>query len=319
MYNRAYRDDQYIQSLKRFIETEYGISVINIIDAKRGFFGETWKIETGNHSYFAKIDYSSHKHIYLKSLPVVEYINSMGIDFVSRIVKTTDGKLSKSFRDGVCCLFEWIEGENTEDYDIKRLFEKMAIIYKIPGNVIDIQKELFNTSCIDSFNVNLERLHLASDKASHNLFAILTERENMINQIAERLSAFALMCKGDMSHYCITHGDAGGNTIISDDKFTIVDWDQVMLAPPERDAWFFMADADKMCSIQSILDNNGQGYRLRPDRLAFYAYFSFFYYLQEYFTCFFEAGNDIHDELINNVSSFFSSWIAKPISAADEL
>ena len=32
-------------------------------------------------------------------------------------------------------------------------------------------------------------------------------------------------------------GDAGGNFLVSRDKCFLVDWDGVLLAPPERDAW----------------------------------------------------------------------------------
>jgi hypothetical protein len=317
MYNRIARDNQYILDLKRFVETQYDLQVLNISFARRGFFGETWKIDAQSHAYFAKIDFSGHNLIYQNSLPVVEYLSTMGVDFISKIVKTSDGKLAASFRDGVFCLFEWVDGENTEDYDIKRLFEKLAVIYKIPGNGIIIQKESFDTSCIDCFYRNLKKLQLAVDKASLAFLQILTEREKMINQRADKLSDFSLMCKGDSSHFCITHGDAGGNVIISGGSFIIVDWDQPLLAPPERDAWFLMADAGNMRSIQSILDNNDINYQLRNERLAFYAYYSFFYYLQEYFTCFFEAGEDVRNELLDNVAAFFDGWIAKPIRAAD--
>ena len=319
MYNRVFRDDRYILDLKRFIEVHYGLSVFDIIFAKRGFFGETWKIITGDHAYFAKIDFSSHKNIYQDSLPVVEYLNSMGIDFISKIMKTANGKLSESFLDGELCLFEWVEGENTEDYNVAHLFEKLALIYKIPLDDLKINKEDFSTSSIDTYYANLNRLELLSDSFSLDLLRILTDQKNLINQRAERLSAFALMCKGDMSHFYTTHGDAGGNAIISGDSFIIVDWDQPLLAPPERDAWFLMADAGNMCSIQSILDNNGLGYQLKDERLAFYAYYSFFYYLQEYFTCFFEVEKDMRDELINNIALFFKGWIEKPIQAADGL
>lgn len=317
MYNRIPRDDRYLLELQRFIETQYGFSVLSIAPARRGFFGETWRIQVKDQAYFAKIDFSSHKSIYRDSLPAVAYLNAGGIDFISIIVRASDGSLYKSFHNGIFCLFEWAEGESRENYPVARLFEKLAQIYKIPPNDRVMKRERFSTSCIRSFYANLRNVQLASDKASKDLAKILAEKEGVIHFRAERLEAFALACKSDNGHFHITHGDAGGNAILSGERFVIVDWDQPLLAPIERDAWFFLADAGNMSSIQHVLDIEGIDYHLQPDRLAFYAYYSFFYYLQEYLTCFFEAGKENQNELIDQVSSFFDGWIEGPIHACD--
>jgi hypothetical protein len=317
MYNRAIRDERYINDMKKFIEVHYGFSITDISMAKRGFFGETWRIHSHDHAYFIKIDFSSHKAIFLNSLPVVDYLNSKGIDFISKIIKSQDKMLYKMFHGGVFCLFEWAEGENTEDYDIGQLFEKLVTIYRIPGNDIYIQKEDFSSSGIQSFYMNLKRLKSFTDKTALDYQKILLEKEIVITRRANRLVTFASMCRGNESQFFITHGDAGGNAILNDNQFIIVDWDQPMLAPIERDAWFFMADAASIDKIQSILNKNGIEYQLTQERLAFYAYFSFFYYLQEYFTAFFEAGKGIREELIDNIYSFFNGWIEKSIGMAD--
>ena len=273
MYNRILRDDRYLLELQRFIETQYGLSVLNIASAKRGFFGETWRIQIKNDAFFAKIDFSSHKSIYRDSLPAVAYLNAEGIDFISKIVRAADGSLYKNFYNGIFCLFEWAEGENREDYPVARLFEKLAQIYKIPPNDRVMKRERFSTSCIRACYANLRSVQLASDKASKDLAKILAEKEDVINFRAERLESYALICRSDNGHFHITHGDAGGNAILSGERFVIVDWDQPLLAPIERDAWFFLADAANMSSIQHVLDIEGIGYRLQPDRLAFYAYY----------------------------------------------
>lgn len=44
-----------------------------------------------------------------------------------------------------------------------------------------------------------------------------------------------------------------GNCIVGADRFTVIDWDEAMLAPPERDAWFFMHRESRTRAIEEAL------------------------------------------------------------------
>lgn len=53
-----------------------------------------------------------------------------------------------------------------------------------------------------------------------------------------KLYAYDLKRKACWSFH-ITHGDAGGNCILSKEQLFLVDWDSCLLAPIERDAWIY--------------------------------------------------------------------------------
>jgi len=98
MYSSIVRDDTYKKCLLDFIQCDYDIYVVDINVAKRGFYGETWKASAEKAHFFIKLVYcDEHKWIYEQSLPVIQHLCDHGIDFISRIVKTKEGKISTCF------------------------------------------------------------------------------------------------------------------------------------------------------------------------------------------------------------------------------
>ncbi|MFA6309290.1 MAG: hypothetical protein WC677_06065 [Clostridia bacterium] len=319
MYNKIIRDSQYIYELKIFLENNYDIQIESIDEAKRGFFGETWKIATTKGKYFAKIDYSiPHKHIYINSFDIIEHLNNNGIKHICKILKTKENTLYTIFRSGVMGIFDYVEGENTENYEISRLFEKLAPIYKISAPNIKIKKEDFSVGCIDSYYENLKNLKQnATGLILKEVVSYLGNNDEIVKHKANRLTMFADRCRSDKSNYYITHGDAGGNSIINGDNFTIIDWDFPMLSPIERDAWFFMTNNQNIKMINDILLANEIRYKLNNDRLAYYCYHSFFYYMYEYLSCYFEIEDNVSEDIAKGILGFFDCWIKKPIEIAD--
>lgn len=87
MYGKTKRDNNYISDFKQFIYNEYGIKIISLNDTKRGYNAETWKIDSIEYSYFVKVVYSSeHKNTYIRSFPIIDYLNHSGITFISEII-----------------------------------------------------------------------------------------------------------------------------------------------------------------------------------------------------------------------------------------
>jgi len=76
MYSNVERGDEYISRLRNFIQNEYGITAISITPAKRGFYGETWRLDTAQgRSYFLKIVYPDlHKAIYERSFHAIQHL-----------------------------------------------------------------------------------------------------------------------------------------------------------------------------------------------------------------------------------------------------
>lgn len=271
MYSNVSRSDVYIGELCCFIRREYGLEPTRIVPAKRGFFGETWRLETADLCYFVKLDYSPrHWFVYERSFPVVEHIVGHGIDFISRVVHTKDGRLSVRYDGAVLGVFHWIDGENIETDETKLPeYRMLAKVYAVAPGDLSIPQEDFTGRSAGVFFAQWAALE---DTYTRSLFE---QRRETLEYRAARLKHFASLCRGDTTGFVITHGDAGGNLIQNGDEYYLVDWDDPLLAPPERDAWNMLCYGKSWagCIFHQALRESGINYTLRPERIAYYCYF----------------------------------------------
>lgn len=308
--------NEYRGKLIRFLGREYDLQVTDILPAKRGFYGETWDIRAGSGRYFLKIDYMEHhKESYRNSLSVVRYMTDSGISFVPKIIGTKNGHLCADFRNGTAAVFEYVSGELRDDCPVEQLYDCLAKVYRLKTDGIEIETETFGTEQLDTF----QRLK-ALPELPAGVKKSLAQKESVISGYAERLNELSTVCKGDMRSFHITHGDAGGNCVLNEGRLFLVDWDSVMLAPIERDAWIFLCDKEQLENINSALERNGIAYRLESSRLCYYCYWFFFYYLNEYIKSIVDAESDERKtEISESLIAYLNDcWIYKRLETADK-
>jgi len=306
VYSNVVRSEEYKHRIIAFIRNAYGIEAVNIPLARRGFYGETWRLNAADASYFLKIVYAAtHQAVYERSFAVVQHLCGHGIDFISRIVKAKDGGLFTRFDGAVLGVFDWIDGENIET-DATKIpeYQMLAKVYTVPIHGVFIPCEDFSDSFARKF---FGQWSVLEDPA---LLSLLERNRAKLEHRAGRLKCFAKRCQGDTEGFVITHGDAGGNFIVSGDRHFIVDWDNPVLAPPERDAWVMCCREWARDAFHSALRQNGISYTLRPERLAYYCYQFFFFYL----TAFLDVSAQA-----DTVAEYFDHWIEDSFAYADRV
>jgi hypothetical protein len=328
MYGNIRRYAAYLERLAQFLRQTYGLAPVALAPARRGFYGETWRLTAeaasspggdgggGGGVYFLKLDYSAwHQGQYEASFPLLDYLRGQGVACVSQVVKTVTGQLSARFEGAVAGLFVWIEGENIEDEVSKHAeYKILAGIYALPPP--PLPRAALTPHRADFFYDQWARL--AAQPESAALCALLESRRAVLAHRAGRLAWFAKQTRGDAAGFVTTHGDAGGNMLAEGDTFVLVDWDSPLLAPPERDAWFCLHLPWAMEAFQEALDAQGVPYRLRQERLGFYCYHSFFQYLTEYLETYFEIGHRGGD-MAAALEDYFGCWIEEELAYADRL
>jgi Ser/Thr protein kinase RdoA (MazF antagonist) len=306
LYSDVQRSGKYVDQLSDHIRREYQISPVSLTPAKRGFYGETWRLDAADTSYFLKLVYTdAHKSVYERSFPVIQHLCDHGIDFISKIVQSKDGELFTRFDGAVLGVFDWIDGENIET-DATKIpeYQMLAKVYTVPVDGTPILSEDFSDRNADKF---FEQWNALNDKQILSLFE---KNRAKIEHRAARLTQFANLCRDDTAGFVITHGDAGGNFIVSGDRYFIVDWDNPILAPPERDAWVMCCRDWARETFQNALRQNNIAYTLRPERLAYYCYDYFFFYL----TAFLDASAQV-----DPIEDYLNHWIEESFAYADTI
>lgn len=308
------QDKKYTTQLVDFIEQEYGITANSIVPAKRGYYGETWRMDTTNGKYFLKLDYSpQHQIKYRNSLEVVEYLCNNGIDFISSIIKTRTGDLYSIFNSAILGIFVWVDGENIETDETKiPEYKMLSKIYTLTKSGFEIPSiEFSNDRALHFFN---KWEQLKTEPINEEIKVVLEVfklHKEILNHYSERLSYFSKICQNTKSQFYITHGDAGGNLLVDNNNYHIIDWDEVMYAPLERDAWVMCCYDWALNAFHDALKQNNISYELRPEYLAFYCYHMFFLYLGEFLNDFTKYGTK------KEIEDYFDSWIMERMKYAD--
>lgn len=307
--------NDYIDQLKAFIKQEYLLDLRTITPAKRGYYGETWKIETVEGSYFVKLDYlARHQKLFENSLPVVDYLCSSGLDFIPKVIKTRTGEFHSIFNNAVLAVFEWLDGENIETNESKTFeYQLLNKLYRLTKPGFKLPVAVFSNDSEMRFYENWHLLNELSPTSDTKIVQSLLEgRRAQLEESAARLLHFATICGNNQNDFYLTHGDAGGNFFVSDGKHYLVDWDEVMYAPLEREAWVMGIHEWAQKLFNDTLQENGIKYRLCQNRLAFYCYHMFFHYLNEFMIDFMTHGNS------ERIEQYFNDgWIEQYIEFAD--
>jgi Ser/Thr protein kinase RdoA (MazF antagonist) len=307
LYSNIPRSEEYQHRLLEFIRQEYGISAARLTPAKRGYYGETWRLDATTSSYFLKLVYpAAHQAIYERSFSIIQYLCDHGIDFISRIVNTKDDDLSTRFDGAILGVFDWIDGENRET-DATKIpeYHMLAKVYAVPSGGVPILREDFSGNSADTF---FEQWKALDNIQIHSL---LEKNRAKLEHRAKRLKYFAELCRGDTADFFITHGDAGGNLMVNGDRYFIVDWDSPILAPPERDAWVMCSRDWARDAFHNALCQNGIRHTLRLERLAYYCYYFFFFYLTAYLDGFTQT------DTVREIEEYIDGWIEGSIQYAD--
>lgn len=181
----------------------------------------------------------------------------------------------------------------------------LAKVYAVPSCGVPIRREDFSGNSADQFFEQwntLDNLQIRS---------LLEKNRAKLEHRAKRLKYFAERCQGDTADFVVTHGDAGGNLMVNGNRYFIVDWDNPILAPPERDAWVMCHRDWARDAFHRALGQNGIKYTLRLERLAYYCFHFFFFYLTALIDGFTETDN------VREIEGYIDGWMEESIRYAD--
>jgi thiamine kinase-like enzyme len=170
----------------------------------------------------------------LNALPALKQLRNLGVDYINYPIQTTDNRFCLEREDKYLILFNYIKGENTWDYDVEEVYKRLIDIHKLSGKITEgVNKEDFSIIYSERFEETLGRYKdLGIIKENFvDIWRYWNEFKELSMELSQR--KFKLF---------LTHGDAFGNIIKDGKELYIIDWDDLILAPLERDLWFFVSN-----------------------------------------------------------------------------
>jgi spectinomycin phosphotransferase len=276
------------EKISACLQSEYGLPVVQIAFLPLGADPNTavYRAAAGDGTpYFVKL----RRGIFDETcVALPKFLSDQGIAHIIAPLATPTARLWASLDDFTLMLYPFVEGRNGYEVDLsdRHWVELGAALKRIhataapPALIRRIPRETYSSQWRESVKTFLARVEADAfdDPVAVKLAALLkTQRAEILDLVrrAERL-AQALQARSPESVVCHSDLHAGNVLIDSDDGFYIVDWDNPILAPKERDLMF--AGGGQFGAARTPQEEEALFYRgygqtpIDPRALAYYRY-----------------------------------------------
>ncbi|WP_262337392.1 phosphotransferase enzyme family protein [Legionella genomosp. 1] len=232
------------------LHAHYGINIITLTFLPLGADNNAsvYKAEAqDNPSYFVKLKRGHHHNI---GIAILQLLHEAGIEQVIPPIKTIEGSLTQSIGEFTLILYPFIEGE--DGFTRALTDEQWLILGKTLRQVHEIdvplsikqqiRKELFSSKwreIVRSLYAHIEAKP-TGDKVALDLMAFMKKNILTIRRLVDRAEQLAQILQNESPQFVLCHSDIhGGNVFMNNDNtIYIVDWDDPIMAPKERDLMF---------------------------------------------------------------------------------
>lgn len=254
-----------MQELKNLLTQNYAISVQSIKLAPRGFVGETYIVNAKNNRYFLKIFQKNRYFVnVLQSLLGLKELKNLGFNHINYPLSTKQDFLYFKDDDKYYVLFNYIEGNDSTVEDKYEVYKELIKIHKVTDKIKSPIKK-------DDFKIEFESVFKKTLMKYKDIQLLSSHLEDILMHWQSFKTLAYIIRKKSLDRY-LTHGDAFGNTIKNNGGLFIIDWDDLLLAPLERDLWFFYQDE----KVVNLYTREFPGFHIDQDLILYYIYNRFF-------------------------------------------
>ena len=269
------------------LQAEYGLSPIHVAFLPLGYDLRTavYRVETTTgKSYFLKLRTGEFTPI---GVTLPQYLSRQGIPGIIEPLTTCKGKLCGQLDQHVMILYPFIEGK--DGYQVELSDQQWLGLGTILKRVHEIQlpDELNRQVSIEWYNPHWRESMIRfldqverekfGDPISAKLAAFMLSQRETIRYIVSRAGELAELLKGQPINFVLCHNDPhpGNYLVANNGELYLVDWDDPILAPRERDLIFFDEETPDIHSKGSSVNRFYQGYGQVILNFIALAYFRF--------------------------------------------
>lgn len=266
----------------------YGLSVVRAAFLRLGADRDSaaFRIQAdGEQAYFLKLRRGAFDEI---SVVLPKFLSEKGIAEVMTPLATRTGRLWTSLDGFRLILYPFVEGHNGYQVDLSNrhwlnLGTALKGIHtaKVPPALIGrIRQEIWSPQWRRTVERFVERVEydVFDDPVAAELAAFMNSRRDEVLNLVERAEWLARALQTQSHEIVLCHSDVhAGNVLIDvNDALYIVDWDNPILAPKERDLMFVgggQMGAGRTPQQEETLFYRGYGQtQIDPIALAYYRY-----------------------------------------------
>ena len=233
------------------LNTKYGINVATLTHIPLGadVDASVYKAQThDNLSYFVKVKRGSHYDI---AATIQQLLYDAGISQIIAPVKTNYGQAVQAIDDCMLTVYPFIEGKdgfscNLNDDQWITLGKALRQVheFRLPPIIKNqINKESYSPQwreAVRSIYSHIDVGFKIADVTALKLLTFMKEHRDTIQRLADRAEQLSQNIQKKSLEFVLCHSDihAGNVLIANNGTLYIVDWDQPIMAPKERDLMF---------------------------------------------------------------------------------
>lgn len=275
------------EAIRAAVQTHYNIDVAELTFLPIGHDSLAWvfRLEAvGGSVYFLKV---KKKAVSESSLLVPRSLYEQGVTQVLAPLPTTEEALWVSLSDFTLILYPFIEGRTGMEAGLtdRQWIEFGALVKQI--HTAPLASDLLETVRHEAFTLSASKLvrdvqtriaaHDFADPSEQELAAFWQAHQAEISTLVERAEILGEQLRQTAPAFVLCHADLHtGNVMVdTDQRLWIVDWDEVIFAPKERDLMFVVGgiSAKLIGPREEALFFQGYGPTvIDPLALAYYRY-----------------------------------------------
>jgi spectinomycin phosphotransferase len=233
------------------LNTHYGIESTSLVFLPLGadMNASIYKAEAiDQKSYFIKLKLGHHHDI---SVEIVELLHSDGIEQIIPPIKTMHGKATQRIEDFTLIVYPFVDGQdgfhrNLTDDQWIMLGRALRQVhqFEVPQPLQNrIRKETYSSKWrefVRSFYGHVEA-EPNTDEIALKLQKFMKENILIIRRLVDRAQQLGEKLQNHSPKFVLCHSDihAGNVLMEGNNAIYIVDWDEPIMAPKERDLMFF--------------------------------------------------------------------------------
>lgn len=244
MPNKRIQEQEVINLLKMY----YGIDITSaqLILGGADINAFAYKADAKSNSYFVKFKHGDHDEI---NLEIIRLLHAAGIKEIIFPILTLEKKLFQQLNNYKIIVYPFIHGangftQNLSEEQWKHLGKTVNKIHNIsvPADIQKkLRKETYSSKWRDMVRTFYSKIEpvTSDDQITKDFKLFFKKNINAIHRLVDTADELTKKIKPEFEKYVLCHSDIhAGNVLITNNEIYIIDWDEPMLAPKERDLMF---------------------------------------------------------------------------------